>query len=110
LAVVAELLAGLKGSHVRNGQLLAAVATALKDSADQIFVLPGKAAKQNGDTIPLLGLERPLYRAMKMGRLVQASNLAEPGAFRFEALFDFLFVIDLYEMGSHYLPPANAAF
>jgi hypothetical protein len=45
-----------------------------------------------------------------MGRLVQASNLAEPGAFRFEALFDFLFVIDLYEMGSHYLPPANAAF
>jgi hypothetical protein len=47
---------------------------------------------------------------MKMCGLVQTSNLAQPAAFCFQALFDFLIVIDLYEMRSHYLPPAYAVF
>ncbi len=110
MSVVAVLFASLESGHVGYRQLLATITTTLENRADQIFVLPRKTAKQNGDAIPLLSFEGPLYRAMKMCRLVEAGNLAQPSAFRFEALFDFLFVIDPYEMGSHYLPPASAVF
>jgi hypothetical protein len=40
---------------------------------------------------------------MKMCGLVQASDLAQPAAFRLQALFDFLVTVDLHEIGSHYL-------
>jgi hypothetical protein len=43
-----------------------------------------------------------------MGGLVQASDLAEPSALGFQALFDFLITVDLHEMSRHYLPPACA--
>ncbi len=49
LAVVAELFAGLEGGDIGHGQFFAAVAAALKDGANQIFVLPGEAAEQNRD-------------------------------------------------------------
>jgi hypothetical protein len=49
---------------------------------------------------------------MKMRWLVEASNLAQPGAFRLKALSNFLIVtaIDLHEIRRHYLPPAYVAF
>ena len=108
LAVVAELLAGLEGRDVRNRQLLAAVATTLKDSTDQVLVLPGKAAKQNRDLITLLGCKRPLNRAVKMCGLVQPSDLAEPVALGLQALLDFFIIVDLHKIGRHHLPPAYA--
>jgi hypothetical protein len=43
---------------------------------------------------------------MKVCGLVQASDLAESTPLCLQALLDFLIVIDLHEMGSHYLPPA----
>ncbi|MFZ0298755.1 MAG: hypothetical protein WAM13_10450 [Candidatus Sulfotelmatobacter sp.] len=109
LAVVAELLAGLKGRDVGNRQLFAAVAATLKDGTDQVFMLPGKAAKQNRDLIPFFGCERPLNGTVKMCGLVQTSDLAEPVALGLQALFDFFIIVDLNKIGRHYLPPAYAA-
>jgi hypothetical protein len=72
-------------------------------------MLPGESSKQDRDAIPLLSLEGPLYGPVKMGWLVQAGNLPQLTALRFQTLFDFFVVIDLYEMGCHYLPPAQCA-
>jgi hypothetical protein len=47
---------------------------------------------------------------MEMIGLVKASDFAQAGAFGFQALFNFLFVIDFYESSRHYLPPAYAMF
>jgi hypothetical protein len=66
-------------------------------------VLPGKAAKQNRDTIPLFGGKRPLNRTMKMCGLVKTSDLAQPAAFSLQALLDFLVIVDLHEISCHYL-------
>jgi hypothetical protein len=71
-------------------------------------MLPGKAAKQNRDLIPLLGCERPLNRAVEMCGLVQTSDLAEPVALGLQALLDFFIIVDLHKIGRHYLPPAYA--
>jgi len=73
-------------------------------------MLPGKTSKQNRDAIALFGGERPFYGAMEMCGLVQTSDLAQLAALGLQALLDFLIVIDLYEIGRHYLPPAYAAF
>src|ERR1700722_2658337 len=110
LTVVAELLAGLEGRDVGNRKLLAAVATSLKHSTDQVLMLPGKTAKQNRDVITLLGCERPLNRTVKMCGLVQTSDLAEPVALGLQALLDFFIIVDLHKIGRHYLPPAYAVF
>jgi len=76
LAVVAELLPGLEGGDIRHRQLLAAVTLALEDSANQVFVLPGEASKQNCGTGPLVSRERPFHRTMGMRGLVEPGNLA----------------------------------
>ena len=81
LPVIAKLLAGLECGNVGNRQLLAAIAASLEDGANQVLVLPGEAAKQNGYPIPLVGGEGSLYGTMKMCGLVQASDLAQPGPF-----------------------------
>src|SRR5438552_8983841 len=45
LAIVAVLFARLEGGDVRHRQLLAAIAAALKDGANQILMLPCETAK-----------------------------------------------------------------
>ncbi len=60
LAVVAELLAGLEGGDVGGGDGLAGVAEALQGAVDQLFVLPGEAAEQNGRLAALVGEEEAL--------------------------------------------------
>jgi hypothetical protein len=110
LAVVAKFLAGLKGGDVGNGQFFAAVAKTLKDSTDQVLMLPGKTAKQNRDLIPFLGRKRPFDGTVKMRGLVQTGDLAEPGALGLQALLDFFIIVDLHKIGRHYLPPAYAVF
>src|SRR5271170_411083 len=43
-----------------------------------------------------------------MRGLVQPGDLAQPASFGFQALLDFLIVVDLYEIRRHYLPPAHS--
>jgi hypothetical protein len=96
----------LERGDIRNRQLLAAVTTALEDRANQVFMLPRESPEQNGYTVALLGGKRPLYRAMKMGRLIQPSNFAQSHAFRFQALLDFEIIFNVYQFRRHYDPPA----
>ena len=80
LAIVAKLFPGLEGSNIRHRQLLAAVTAALEDSANQVFVLPCEASKQNCGTGPLVSRERPFHRTMEVRGLVESGNLAQAGA------------------------------
>src|SRR5580704_15353312 len=107
LAVVPILFADLEGRHVRHGQFLATIAATLKDGADQIFVLPGEATKQNGDLVSLLGGKRTLHRAVEMVGRVQAGDLAQAHAFGGQSLFNLGIVFNLNQVSSHYLPPAD---
>jgi hypothetical protein len=81
----------------------------LKNGSNQILMFPCESAKQYGDSISLLCLEGPLYGPMEVSGLIQTGDLAQPVAFRLQALFDFFVAIDLYEMSCHYLPPAQCA-
>src|SRR5208337_2690008 len=99
--VVAVFLADLEPWDVRYGQLLAAISTALKHSANQILVLPGKSAEQDGHFAALLGGKRSLHGAMEMCGLVQTSDLTQPDPFGFQALLDFLISVDLHEIRRH---------
>jgi hypothetical protein len=49
----------------------------------------------------LLRRERPLYRAMKVLRPVESGDFAQTCAFCFQALFDFLIILNIYEMRRH---------
>ena len=82
----------------------------MKDGADQVLMLPGKTAEQNGYVVALLGGKRPLYRAMKMRGLIQASNFAQANALCFQALLDFKIIFNLYQFRRHYDPPAGTCF
>ena len=77
LAVVAVFLADLKGGHVGHGQPLALVVAALKDGANQLLVLPGEAAKENGDASALFGGEGALEGPAEMRGIVQAGERAQ---------------------------------
>src|SRR5262249_1272600 len=77
LAVVAKFFARLEPGDVGDGELLAAIAAALEDGADQVFVLPGEAAEQDGDVLALLCREGTFDRAMKVGGLVETSDLPQ---------------------------------
>src|SRR5437867_13056799 len=89
LAVVAVLFAGLKGGDVRHRQLLAAIAAALEDGANQVFVLPGETAEQNGDLVPLFGGKCALHRPVEVRGLIKAGDLAQSGTLSLQALLDF---------------------
>ena len=106
LAVVAVLFAGLKGGDVRHRQLLAAIAAALEDGANQVFVLPGETAEQNGDLVPLFGGKCALHRPVEVRGLIKAGDLAQSGTLSLQALLDFFIFFDLDKIGRHYLPPA----
>ena len=101
LAVVPEFLARLEGGDVGHRQLLAAVSTSLEHRADQVLVLPCKAAKQNGDLAALVGGKGPLDRAVEVGGLVKSGNLAQAHAFSFQALLDFRVIFNLDEIRRH---------
>ena len=101
LAVVAEFLAGLERGDVRHRQLLAAVAAALKDGADQVFVLPGEAAEQDGHLVALFGGKCSLHWPVKVGGLVEPGDFAQARAFGFESLLDFRIIFDVNEIGRH---------
>ncbi len=101
LAVVAKFLASLEGGDVGHGQLLAAIAAALKDGADEVFVLPGEASEQDGHVFALLGGERPFHGSMEMSGRVQPGNLAQTRALGCEPLLDFRIVFDSDEIRRH---------
>src|SRR5205807_7471577 len=101
LAVIAKFLAGLEGGDIRYGQLLATIAAALEDGANQIFVLPGKAAEQNRHPAALVGCERPLYRTMEVLGLVQSGNLAQAGPLGFYASLDLRVILHLDDIRRH---------
>ena len=69
-------------------------------------MLPSEAAEEDRHFAALVGGECPLYRSMKVLRLVKSGNLAQPGALCFQALLDFVFFFDLNKIRRHYLPPA----
>ncbi len=77
LAIITELLAGLESSHVRHGQFLAAVTASLENGADQILVLPGKAAEQNRDAAAFFGGEGALHGAMEVSGLIESGNFPQ---------------------------------
>jgi hypothetical protein len=56
----------------------------------------------------LFGGKGPLYRAVKVFGLVQASDLAQASAFRLQTLLNFIFFFNLNEISRHSLPPAFA--
>ena len=64
LAVVAVFLTGLESGDVWDGQLLTAIAAALKHGPDQIFVFPGETSKQDRDLAAFFSSKRALYRAV----------------------------------------------
>jgi hypothetical protein len=101
LAVIAELLTGLKCGHVGHRQLLAAVAATLEDRANQVLVLPGKASKQNRDAVPLFRGERPLHWTMEMCGLIKACDLTQAHAFGFETLLNFRVILNADEIRRH---------
>jgi hypothetical protein len=101
LAIVPEFLAGLKASDVRHGKLLAAIAAALEDSADQIFMFPGKAAEQNGYLAELLSGERSFHRSVEVGFLIEPGNFPQAGALCLQSLFVLRVVFNLDEIRSH---------
>ena len=101
LAVVSEFLARLKTGDIRHRQLLAAVTASLKHSADQILMLPGKAAEQNRDPVALLGSESAFYGAMEMSGLIESGNLAQAHALGFQPALDFRIVFNLDEIRRH---------
>jgi hypothetical protein len=101
LAVIAEFLADLESGNVRHGQFLATIATALKDGANQVFVLPGKPSKKDRGVRALLGSKGPLHGAMEMLGGVESRYFAQPGAFGFEALLDFGIILNLDEIRRH---------
>src|SRR2546425_4073543 len=106
LAVVAVLFASLKGGDVGHRQFLAAVAAALEDGANQVFVLPSETAEQDRNFIAFLCSKRPLDGPMKVLGLIESGDLAQSGTLSLQALLDFVVFFDLDKIGRHYLPPA----
>src|SRR4026209_2207176 len=88
LAVVSEFLARLKRGDVRHRKLLAAIAAALKDGADQVLVFPGQAAEQDRHLAALIGGKGAFDRPMEMCGLVASCNLPQAGALYLQALVD----------------------
>ena len=70
----------------------------MKDGADQVFMLPGKAAEQNRGMRALLGREGALHWAVKVFGLVESGNLAQARALGIEALLDFGIILNLDEI------------
>src|SRR5262249_38442272 len=105
LAVVAEFLARLEASDIRHRQFLALVSAALEDGADQVFVLPGKTTKQDGDVATLLRRECPLDGAMEVRGLIQPREFAQADSFRFQTLLNFVIQLDVYQLRRHAIPP-----
>ena len=101
LPVVAEFLAELEGRHVGHRQLFAAITAALEDGANQVLMLPGEAAKQNGDPAALFGREGALDRLVEMRVAIQAGELSQANPFRRETLGDFTILLNLYEWCRH---------
>ena len=101
LPVVAVFLADLERRHIRHRQLLATVSAALKYGADQILVLPGEAAKKNRDFAALLCRKRALHRPVEVSGLVEAGDLAQAYALRFQTLLDLEVVFNLNELRCH---------
>ena len=58
------------------------VTGAQKNGADQFFVLPGEAAKQDGDAAALFGGEGALDGFVEMLGGFQARQLSQPQSFR----------------------------
>jgi hypothetical protein len=61
LAVVAVLFAGLEVGAAGHGETAATVAGTLKDGQDQLFMLPGKSADEDGNGVTLGQCERQLF-------------------------------------------------
>jgi hypothetical protein len=86
LTVIAKLLSCLEAGDVRDRKLLAVVTATLEHGANQVFVLPSEAAKQNGDAVALLGRERPLDRPVEVTGRGKSGLLPQTDSFGREAL------------------------
>jgi hypothetical protein len=73
----------------------------LEHGANQVFVLPSEAAKQNGDAVALFGRERPLDRPMEVTGRGKSGLLPQTDSFGREALLEFLILVNLYESRCH---------
>jgi hypothetical protein len=82
LTVIAKLLSRLEAGDIRDRKLFAVIPTPLKHRANQIFVFPREAPKQNRDTAALVCREGSLDWPVKMVRLVQARDFPQTRAFR----------------------------
>ena len=83
MAVVPVLFPDLKGSNIGDREPLAAIAATLENGANQFFMLPGKATKEDRRVRALLSGEGPLYWTMKVLGLIKPRDLAQANAFRF---------------------------
>src|SRR6202008_4093154 len=101
LPIIAKLLACLETGNVRNGKRVAVVAAGLERGANQVFVLPGEAAKQNRYAVAFFRSERPLDGTVEVPRRAESSLFAQTGSFGREALLEFLILLNLYESRCH---------
>jgi len=101
LPVVAIFLAELERGHVGHGQLFATVTAALEDRANEVLMLPGKAAKQDRHPAALFSGEGALDRLVEMGVPIEAGELSQANPLRRETLGDFTILLNLYEWCRH---------
>jgi hypothetical protein len=81
LTVIAKFLSCLEAGDIRDRKLFAVVTTPLKYRANQIFVFPSEAPKQNCDPAALVCGEGSLDWPVKMLRLVQARDFPQTRSF-----------------------------
>src|SRR5207244_9029970 len=101
LPIVAAFHTDLTRRHVRHGELLAAIATAVEYRTNQILVLPGKATEQDRHTATFFCGKGPFDRTVEVCRLVKSGNPSQAHALRFQALLDFRVILNLDEIRRH---------
>ena len=102
LAVVAELLARLKVRDHRGRNVLAAIAAAVEDGLDHLFVLPGEPAKEDGYVIAFRASEGALHRLLELAHARQSGLRAKARTFGIDAGLDFYFEVGLHDLVHDY--------
>ena len=87
--------------HVGHRQLLAAISAALEHGANQILVLPGKAAEQDRHLAAFFSGKCALHRTVEVCWLVKPGNFPQAHALGFKALLDFRVIFNLDEIRRH---------
>jgi hypothetical protein len=66
----------------------------VEDRLDELFVLPGEAAKKNGNPVPFFRSKRSLFGLLEMARRREAGLPAQSGAFGSESLSNLILLVD----------------